>query len=326
MELVRKFVRMSNIYTILVKSVVNSKLIGEQLHFFLHQRPDANRAILLTGSGRSGTTWIQKVLGTLPGINQIFEPFNPNFVKDIRIMTGWSRENFPQTKSYYLRSDGEYPQWKKYLECVLTGRVRNNWTERIQNDCSPNRYLIKFIRANLILGYIHAHYSPQTIYVIRHPCAVVYSRLRLNWHADVEDILSQEALVEDYLKSWVRYIEKERDLLGSHAVWWAVENLVASNELSNIDHYRVSYEKLCQEPDFYFNDISKWLGYENLALTKDIYISSSRKDDISYSGNSERFSYWRERLSSDQVKRIIDWAHRLGLPWYTEELLPRGLS
>ena len=64
-------------------------------------------------------------------------------------------------------------------------------------------FLIKEIRANLMLGYLYDHFQPKIIYLVRHPCAVTYSRTFMNnFGADVNDILSQEELTcKDYFAS-----------------------------------------------------------------------------------------------------------------------------
>jgi hypothetical protein len=104
----------------------------------------------------------------------------------------------------------------------------------------PDRYLIKEIRANLMLGYIHDHFQPRIIHVLRHPCAVVASRTRLDWRVNLGDLLQQEDLLEDELAGLAGDIGRARsDCVASHAIGWAVESRVAGRQIREPSHFRV---------------------------------------------------------------------------------------
>src|SRR5512143_1091080 len=103
----------------------------------------------------------------------------------------------------------------------------------------------------MMMGYIYRKLRPHIIYLVRHPCSVIASRLTMPvpWVASVDDLLAQEQLVEDYLRPWLGDIEKEKSLLGAHAIWWAVENRVARDQLAAIPHIKVFYEEIATSPD-----------------------------------------------------------------------------
>ncbi|GMQ78951.1 MAG: hypothetical protein BMS9Abin02_1500 [Anaerolineae bacterium] len=252
----------------LKKFYVEGRMLGERSKFLIRGRPNPSDAILLAGSGRSGTTWIGNLIASGQGIQQIFEPLHPRFSVQIRHLTGWEVGQRPRYQAHYMRSDEPHGEWSIYLNEVLSGRERNYWTDYHRTSYFPERFLIKTIRANLMLGFLSDQFSPKIIYVYRHPCAVVLSRLKVRWRADVGDILSQDKLVEDYLQPWIGAIGRERDLLGAHAVWWAVENMVASRELESRPHYAVTYEALVQQPRLEIRKIWSWLGIQPIPIQK----------------------------------------------------------
>lgn len=170
------------------QSWVESHRLGEYMRRWTGWRPAPQDAILLAGSGRSGTTWLTDILTTGTRIQQIFEPLIPLWNENVCKLTGWDRLG-PHSWSWYLPPDSSQPEWFELLHQVLTGRYRNYWTDYYRTCFFPDRFLIKEIRANLMLGYIADKFHPKIIYVIRHPCAVVESRLAVGWHADVADIL-----------------------------------------------------------------------------------------------------------------------------------------
>lgn len=311
-----------------IKSIIKSSLVeiqrsGERIKFMVKGEPDPSSAILLVGSGRSGTTWISNVLSRSPGIQQIFEPLNPVWDEETRNLTRWHPIRL-HPRSYYIRPSEESPQWKDFLERILKGQVRSLWTDPDRTSFFPNRFLIKSIRANLMLGYIYDNFKPKIIYVTRHPCATIYSRLALGWQADVNDILHQEELVEDFLHPWVKYIEKEKDNLGGHAVWWAIENSIAKLHLESRCHLHITYEQLCMQSENKFSDIFLWLGIQEPADYRKILNRPSRQSrkEVKYQSTLGRLWTWSKHLSSEDQKRILVWADRMGATNYDESFLP----
>jgi len=310
--------------------LVEVMLLGERTKFAILGRPETNMALLLAGSGRSGTTWITELICSLPGVQQIFEPLFPPWNDQVREITGWDMSN-PYIRSLYLRANQEYPRWNDLWQRILTGRFRNYWTDYERNAWFPDRFLVKEVRANLMLGYLYRNFQPRMIYILRHPCAVVHSRLALPqpWHADVEDILSQSELVADYLQAWVFEIEQETDLTGAHAVWWAVENHVALQQLKEIPHYLVYYEDLISRPREVLETLLPWLGVEEIPEKAFSLLSqpSRMSNEIAaYQNINDRLSHWKNRLSGEDQERVLSWAGRLGLTMYDESPFPKMRS
>jgi hypothetical protein len=305
---------------------VKIRLSGERAKFLITERPSPSSSILLAGSGRSGTTWLTDLLSTIAGIQQIFEPLHPSFARELLLYNG----STDRISSHYIRPQEFQPFWHNFLERVLTGKVRHYMSDYIKNSYFPDFFLIKEIRANLMVGYILDHFNPIAIYVIRHPCAVVHSRLKVGWHADVRDILVQEKLVEDYLRPWLKEIKSETDLLGAHAVWWAVENLVATDQLKGRPHHFMFYEKAVLEPEKTASKLFSWIGSQPEFLgkiTKKNIFSPSRPSrtankGLTYNSPFDRLSYWKRSLPEESQKKVVYWARELGVSFYDSGIFP----
>ncbi len=314
------------------RAMVTARLSGERAKFAVRGRPHPGAAIVLASIGRSGSTWLADLLCAAPGIQQIFEPLHPETSAELRRLLHWQEKVGETYRRVYLRPSVEHPEWRAFLAKVLTGRVRNYRTDYARTSYFPDRYLVKFIRANLMLGYLYDCFQPQTILLTRHPCAVVYSRLRKvrsPWYADVSDLLRQAALVEDYLRPWLADIEKETDLLGAHAVWWAVENRVALQEMATRPHYLVFYETLYLHPRPTLDPLFAWLGLPSFDLPAQLVARSSRVARHRQHGAIEdeaailaQLSDWQQGLTAEEQRRIVIWADRLEIPWYTMAALP----
>jgi len=300
-----------------------TQLMIELLGYISRPRPSASSAILVASTGRSGSTWLGDMLSHGQGVQQVFEPFHPQFNRAVRASIG-RFVNATLYSSVYLRPQSSDREWVRLSHEMLTGRHRNVWTDQYRTTYLPHRYLVKDIRANLMLGFIYSHHKPKIVYLVRHPCAVVYSRLRLGWQANVDSLLCQPSLVEDHLKTFAHRIEEERDPLGAHSVMWAVENSVASLQLRSCSHLMVAYEDLCLNPKEVLKGILSWVGLTEDGIPTELIDRPSRTDLNlgAFSRRAERISAWRQGLAHREQDRILSWAERFGLTWYGKSEYP----
>src|SRR5262249_55955888 len=133
---------------------------------------DYRRTILLAGTGRSGTTWIQDIITRAVACRVMFEPFNP---RKISLLTEWSCRQ-------YLRAGQWAPQFLAPAARILSGQIRDIWIDQFNQTHVVRRRLVKDIRVNLILRWIRSHFPEiPIVLLLRHPCAVASSKLALGW-------------------------------------------------------------------------------------------------------------------------------------------------
>lgn len=312
------------------RSYVQARLVGERLKFAAVGRPNPSSAILLVGSGRSGTTWMTDVLCAPGRTQQIFEPLHPFFNAEVARLQDMHGVAPNSAVPVYLRPWERSDAWRDLLRRVLSGQVRNYLTDFTRNSWFPDRFVIKVIRAHLMVGYISQHFQPKIVFLMRHPCAVVHSRLQVKWRADVKHLLSQEQLVEDHLRPWLKDIERETDTVGANAVYWAVENRVALSQLRGKAHRRVYYEETLLEPQRSALETLSWLGTSTTqppnklaaALARPSRLSNGR---IRYASRLDRLTKWRTTLSESDQQRVLRWARMLLPGHYDERPIPLPL-
>lgn len=305
--------------------VAGVQSLPEQAQFLVRARPDPSSTILLAGSGRSGTTWLADMLTMDGKTQQIFEPLHPYFMEEVRQVTGWPKDPL-RIRLFYLRPNDFYPEWQAFFDRVLSGRVRAwGWTDHQRTSYLPERYLIKEIRANLLLGYLYNTFHLPILYIVRHPCAVVLSRLQMPSVCDIGLLLAQEALVEDHLRPWLREIEGVSDRLESLAIWWAIENMVAQRQLASIPHLLLTYEDLVLAPQRELARACDFVGLPLPTIEAEMIQASSRTSrGAVYASTVARLGNWRKKLTTEQQQRILFWAHRFGVDLYDEEVTPIG--
>ena len=296
-------------------AIVQARMVGERIRRVAGWRPLPSDAIVLSGSGRSGTTWMADLLCSGTQVQQIFEPLHPVGVPEVQRLLGWDESRHPHIRSRYIRPGALCPEWKALLEKILCGEVRNYWTDYDRTAFFPDRYLVKLIRANLMLGFISDEFRPKIIHVVRSPCAVVASRLKYGWHADIRDVLDQEELVTDHLSDHVDDIARENDALGAHAVWWAVENAIAQRDLESRPHLVVYYEVFRKNPKAEMRRIAEFAGLKmrEIGATRLERPSRMRERPAELQSQTGVEPRREAQLTAGEQARILDWADRLGV-------------
>jgi len=296
---------------------------------------------IIVGSGRSGTTWIQDVLAQTNGYATIFEPLHPDAVPAMAAYAG-----------RYLQAEDRCGELESYLEQVFSGRIRNTWiTYRVRPDrlafraklmTDPGsvyewlarwkkfarhyaRYrrdrgkplLLKFIRANLMLPWLASHFIVRIAAVVRHPGAVVESKIRLggdDWEPEavIEHYRSQSRLMADLPGAHEKLFRERLTAAGKQALIWCIENKLLIGRAADWGVVLVFYEDLLDASDENaWESIVKGLGLKNIPDTK-TRRSASQQASLLTAGKGYDLSHcggWRSRLTSvqiDEIQHVLD--------------------
>lgn len=139
------------------------------LRHLLIDRGDFRQTVLVAGSGRSGTTWVQEIINHRGSYRVVFEPFHP---KKIGALSQWKERQ-------YLRPENDSARFLGPAGDILSGRIRNEWVDQHNRRLIAGKRIVKDIRTNLSLRWIKEHFPEVPIVlVLRHPCAVASSQLK----------------------------------------------------------------------------------------------------------------------------------------------------
>jgi hypothetical protein len=264
--------------------------------------------MIVAGTARSGTTWLGEIVASQVSCRVMFEPFQPDKVRAYR------RFHYFQ----YLRPAQDDPAMSSFCDAVFTGRIRDAWIDRELATLRPEYRLVKEIRANLLLGWIARRYPEiPLLFVVRHPCAVVQSRLELGWatDTDIASFLRQPDLVEDFLRDRMDLIRSTRTDAGKHALIWCISNLVPLRQFGAGGLPTVFYEDLCTQPEIEIPRIFEILRqpYDETVFSSLALASSSARGRRAVVDPLERASSWRHRLSASQVAEVLAIVDAFGL-------------
>ncbi len=263
-------------------------------------RGDHTKTVFLAGSGRSGTTWLSGLINHDSGYRQVFEPFHPGKVEDFR---GFRSKQ-------YLRPKDRREEFIEPARKAVTGRLRSGWTDR-GGAFVARRRLLKDIRANLMLGWLAENFPGMPIVLLmRHPCAVVSSRLALGWRDNLDETMAQRDLVEDHLLPVERRIRDARDPFERHLFLWCIDNHVPLRQFSSGAIHLCFYENLLQSPEPELRRLFAAIGrdYDERILGKlgDPSFTSRREERPSLDG-------WRSRVGGERLERAGEILSLFGL-------------
>ena len=297
--------------------------------------------LLILGSGRSGTTWIQDVIADAAQLRPIYEPLHPIAVPAA------------QGLAYrYLKANDTAPDMQRFMDEVFTGRFHSVWADyRVRGDrlrlgpqgfTDPERLrvfyrtcrhlvsnyrryrsyqqraglVVKCIRANLLLAWLVNHYSPRVLFVVRHPCAVSAAKLKAGVESWAIDGPFQQDMLRRYLQEpaiFARIQQAGLDSMGSglseaalHAVLWCIENVEPLHEARRLGCTVVYYEWLAGAGTQAWVPVFESLGLDvrpdPAILRRPSDQAGAEREDGGYSETDQ--PKWRSWLRPDQIADI----------------------
>lgn len=207
----------------------------------------AGRPIFLTGTHRSGTTWLAQMLAA-SGIWYIHEPYAP--------MKGrWPRA------FDFRRSEEPDAKVDAIFEDILGGGFRE--ALNLPNSDHPwmplrlfrprfNRLLVKDPLACLLTEYLTRRFQLQTLILFRHPAGFVSSIQRLGWPraSFLRQFLEDEPLMAAHLEPCRATLERcarADDLEAAAALCGALNRVLWRFAAAGVGT-AVSFEELCSDP------------------------------------------------------------------------------
>ncbi len=289
------------------------KELRGQIYFDLAR---LDRTVFLAGSARSGTTWVQDIIDYNNEYRVIFEPFHS---EKTAILKNWNNRQ-------YLRPENTDSNFLIPAEKILQGKIRSVWTDKFNKKIIARKRLIKDIRTNLSLKWIDTQFPEiRTILLLRHPCAVANSRMKLGWQDHLGEFLKQDDLIEDYLHPYLDIINNTTDTFDRQIIMWCIENKIPLKQFNNGEILVVFYEDLCVDAQKVIEDISSYLvnEYPKNFLDQISKPSALSRKDSAINKGTDLIGAWKNNTSKDQLDRAIKILKAFGMDKvYNEELMP----
>lgn len=317
---------------------------------YKHMTAEVSRPLVIAGSGRSGTTWVLDVLAAAANLRTVFEPLHP-VIGDV------ARE----FANRYVEPDAQEPRLSDFMSRVLAGEFRSLWSDyrvlpdrllpsartllsprqamvlfrryrglwaniRQYRNKQPAGIAVKFIRANLMLEWLSRNYDVTILFVVRHPCAAIESKLRLDATAQkvglpqgkggadwdpyplLNRYMSDSGLGRCFLDAYRSRIDRHAlSPIQAHALIWCIENAPVLHRMSDIGGHLVHYEHLVTGGGAAWLRLFNELGFDGSLTESSLNRPSQQasQDFCASDSQQAKIRKWAGRLS-DADKHAID--------------------
>jgi hypothetical protein len=286
---------------------------------YIDYNPDYRAAIFLAGTEKSGTTWISDIINYRREYRYIFEPFWADRV-DLCQSFG---------PRQYIRPDDDNPAWLGPAKAILSGRIRNSWTDKYHRRFVARQRLIKDIRANLFIKWIHCHFpAVPIILLLRHPCAVVRSHLRrTHLHPKLEPFLVQKELMEDHLAPFREAMEAAQTDFEKYVFRWCIETYVPLKQFKHGEIHLAFYEDFCVSPK---TEIDRLFAFLDKPYGQDVYKhlrtpSPVARTESAIVSGGDLIDGWRRQISPEQTAHAVEILGLFGLDKiYSQDSMPNA--
>lgn len=283
--------------------------------------------ILVTGTHRSGTTWIGKMLAADSSTAYISEPLNvlhrPGVFR--AKVNHWYQYICDDNKDEYLSAFNDLLEFDYHLwDEIRSLRSRRDFL-RMGRDflifynglMRGQRVLMKDPFAVFSMEWFAKCLKCKVVVAVRHPAAFVSSLKRLNWPFNFQDLLDQPLLMRDFLEPYRGQMEaaKTDDVIGQSALLWnLIYRSVHTMLERNPDFIPARHEDLSLDPVNGYRKLYESLGLDfNHRVEKVILNSSSSDNPMELSrkkvhsvklDSRANMDNWKKRLTADEIKRI----------------------
>lgn len=280
--------------------------------------------ILITGSNRSGSTWVGRVIASNSEVDTIVEPLNLNRIKRFeRIELDYWYPKVVESSDPSLKK-----KIKKLIRYYLSstyGTVLSQISEsyeghsllksakkRLRKASKPIK-MLKDPTAIFSVPWLVAEFGLAPVILIRHPAAYVLSIKDKNWWFDFKNLLVQPHFFTGdmaHLKDEVvRFNEEkeEKTLVENAALLWKVfYTQVSLYQEKYPNWFYVTHEELSLNPEASFKQM---FDYLNLDFNEDVreYLveSTQAKNKAEFKRDSvKNTTKWQQKLT-DAEKAII---------------------
>ncbi len=304
------------------------------------------KAILVSGSHRSGTTWVGKMISTSPSIAYINEPFNPFTYKKFRGRCGAKFVN-----QYTYITDENESEFYPYLKDTLEFRYNFLGQLKSSQNCADVRRavkeqfqfwgyqyrsqtpLMKDPLALCSLPWLADKFNLDIVVLIRHPAAFVASVKRVGWKYNFSELLAQPPLIRDHLSEFEEEIREhattQKDIIDNASLIWKLMYYMVSKYQKSHQHWLYRrYEDIAKEPVSAFESLFSQLNLDFSESVKNTIVDFTNNsnptnfNDKDWSfrkrNSNANITSWKSKLTDEEIKRIRESVESVASNFYSD--------
>lgn len=257
-----------------------------------------NRPLLITGSHRSGSTWIGKVIEKSNEFVYLEESTSLNDIPgSLSSINYWFQ--------YIQNSD----------EAIVKDLLTLNHNSLKQNKRALFKDPLAFFSIDTFIDKLEAN----VLISVRHPAAFVSSLKRLGWSHDFNHFLEQEELMETFLYPFrddiKTFSKTQKDIVEQGILLWNIINLNTLKFKQKYPQiYTVKHEDLSLNPMIEFKKIFDCFEISLNPEVKQYLLDTTNKDNDAEAQNNVTHQLYRDskaniynfknRLTEEEIAKI----------------------
>jgi hypothetical protein len=252
--------------------------------------PASAAPILVTGSHRSGSTWVGRILASAPSTVYVHEPFHREAPG-----TGDARFDcwFP-----YVCAENEEP-YRAIIQDVLA---------------HTDRPVIKDPLAVFSAPWLADRFRTQNVVLIRHPAGFAASLKDKGWTHPFGDFLRQPLLMAHHLEPFageiMRVSRQPPDIVDQAALLWRIIYTVVAQFRRDFPGWTyLRHEDLQRDPPAGFRSLFEHLGL-SYGMQTERAIDAARTREV---------VHWRDRLTEAELERVRARVGEIARCFYADE-------
>ncbi|MBI2332166.1 MAG: sulfotransferase [Chloroflexi bacterium] len=298
--------------------------------------------ILVTGSHRSGTTWVGKMLSADADTAYISEPLNvlhrPGVYRTpVKYWyTYITDENgagyltaFNELLNFQYHTVREVLSLRSFKDFLRMGRDFHTF---FNGSMHGQRVLIKDPFAVFSTPWFAKQLNCKVVITTRHPGGFVGSLKRLGWNFDFNNFLNQPLFMRDHLEGDRAAMESmpKGDIVGQAALLWKIIYRFVHGTRAGYPQFNiVRHEDLSRGPIGGYQALYQALGLGFTERVKDIIQNSSNSENPAKLAKNKTHSVkldsranldnWKKILSPEEVARIRKITEGVSESFYSDE-------
>ena len=298
--------------------------------------------ILVTGSHRSGTTWVGKMLAADANTAYISEPLNvlhrPGVYRTpVKYWyTYITEENgaqhltaFNELLNFQYHTVREVLSLRSFKDFLRMGRDFHTF---FIGSMQGQRILIKDPFAVFSTPWFERQLHSKVVITVRHPGGFVSSLKRLGWNFDFGNFLNQPLFMRDHLEGDRAAMESmtKDDIIGQAALLWKIIYRFVASTRTGYPHFHiVRHEDLSRDPISGYQTLYQSLGLDFTERVKYIIQNSSSSENPTKLAKNKTHSVkldsrasldnWKNILSPEEITRIRKITEGVSESFYSDE-------
>lgn len=298
--------------------------------------------ILVTGTHRSGTTWVGKMLAADADTAYISEPLNvlhrPGVFR--APVQHWYTYITEENENEYLPAFHELLnfQYHTLLEIKSIRSVKDflrmgrDFRIFFDGSMKGQRALIKDPFAVFSIVWFAQRLGCEIVVTVRHPAAFASSLKRLGWNYDFRNLLDQPLLMRDLLENDRREMETitPDDIVGQAALLWKyIHRFVHSTHSLSPRFNIIRHEDLSRDPIPGFQALYASLKLDFTERVRQIILNSSNSENPAKLAKNKTHSIkldsrasldnWKKILTLDEVTRVRKLTEGVSAHFYSDD-------